>query len=67
MLDLDFTPEQDMLRDMVRGCAPSTRPSTSSGQLEDDPVGIAADLWKQLAASSTCWACSSRPSTAARA
>ena len=54
MLDLDFTPEQDMLRAMVRGLCAEHAPLTVVRGLEDDPVGIAADLWKRLAASDLC-------------
>ncbi|HZM38337.1 MAG TPA: acyl-CoA dehydrogenase family protein [Acidimicrobiales bacterium] len=54
MLDLDFTPEQDMLRAMVRGLCAEHAPLTVVRGLEDDPVGIAADLWKRLAAADLC-------------
>jgi len=54
VLDLDFTPEQDMLRAMVRGLCAEHAPLTVVRGLEDDPVGIAADLWKRLAASDLC-------------
>jgi alkylation response protein AidB-like acyl-CoA dehydrogenase len=48
-MDLDFTAEQDMLREMVRSvCAASSSLETVRG-LEDDPVGYSTDLWKQLA------------------
>ena len=48
MLDLEFTPEQDMLRDTVRGVCSSYCPMPVVRQLEDDPVGYAPELWKQL-------------------
>jgi len=54
VLDLDFTPEQDMLRAMVRGLCAEHAPLTVVRGLEDDPVGIAADLWKRLAAADLC-------------
>ncbi len=54
MLDLDFTPEQDMLRAMVRGLCTEHAPLSLVRTLEDDPVGIAADLWKRLAAADLC-------------
>ena len=54
MLDLDFTPEQDMLRAMVRGLCTEHAPLSLVRSLEDDPVGIAADLWKRLAAADLC-------------
>ena len=48
-MDLDFTDEQDMLREMVRGvCAASSSLDTVRA-LEDDPVGYSTELWKQLA------------------
>jgi alkylation response protein AidB-like acyl-CoA dehydrogenase len=54
VLDLDFTPEQAMLRAMVRGLCAEHAPLTVVRALEDDPVGIAADLWKRLAAADLC-------------
>lgn len=48
MLDLDFTPEQDMLREMVRGLCAQYCPNEEVRRLEDDPDGIARDLWSQL-------------------
>ncbi len=49
MLDLDFTEEQDMLRDTVRGvCAQHSSLEVVRG-LEDDPVGYPTDLWSKLA------------------
>jgi alkylation response protein AidB-like acyl-CoA dehydrogenase len=49
MLDLQFSPEQEMLRETVRGVCASTSPLGVVRQLEDDPVGYSPDLWKQLA------------------
>ena len=48
MLDLQFSPEQEMLRETVRGVCASTCPLGVVRQLEDDPVGYSPDLWKQL-------------------
>ena len=48
MLDLDFTEEQEMLRDMVRGVCAQESPLTTVRELEDDPDGIARGLWAQL-------------------
>ena len=49
-MDLDFTDEQEMLREMVRGvCEHVRRRSRRVRALEDDPVGYPAELWKQLA------------------
>ena len=50
LMDLDFTDEQEMLREMVRGvCSVVRARSTTVRALEDDPVGYPAELWKQLA------------------
>ncbi len=48
-LNLDFTEEQDMLRDMVRGLLGQYASNEQIRALEDDPVGYSADLWAQLA------------------
>ncbi|MBM3676049.1 MAG: acyl-CoA dehydrogenase [Actinobacteria bacterium] len=48
-MDLDFNAEQDMLREMVRGVCATYCPPETVRALEDDPVGYAAELWKQLA------------------
>lgn len=48
MLDLDLTPEQQMLRDTVRGLCESYCPLSVVRSLEDDPLGIPSELWKQL-------------------
>lgn len=50
-MDLDFSPEQDMLRDVVRSiCSQDATKATVRG-LEDDPKGYADDFWQQLIAS----------------
>jgi len=49
MLDLDFSQEQDMLREVVRSLLAEHAPLRVVRELEDDPVGFPADLWKQLA------------------
>ena len=49
MLDLEFGPEQEMLRDTVRSLFASGAPLSVVRGLEDDPVGYPVDLWKQLA------------------
>ncbi len=49
MLDLRFNPEQEMLRETVRGVCATTSPLSVVRELEDDAVGYAPDLWKQLA------------------
>ena len=54
MLDLDFTEEQDMLRDMVRGLCSELAPLERVRELEDDPDGIARDLWQRLGELGLC-------------
>ena len=49
MLNLDFTEEQDMLRDMVRGLLAQYADNEAIRALEDDPVGYSPELWNQLA------------------
>ena len=49
MLDLTFSPEQEMLRETVRGVLATTSPLTVVRELEDDPTGYSPELWKQLA------------------
>ena len=48
MLDLEFTSEQQMLRDTVRGVCTTYAPLQVVRALEDDPVGYPPELWKQL-------------------
>lgn len=48
MLNLDFTDEQDMLRDMVRGVCQQLAPLEKVRELEDDPDGVARELWDQF-------------------
>lgn len=47
-MDLDFTPEQDMLRDVVRGICSAPAIAATVRGLEDDPEGFADDFWLQL-------------------
>jgi len=49
MLNLDFTEEQDMLREMVRGLLSQYASNEEVRAMEDDPVGYSTDLWSQLA------------------
>jgi alkylation response protein AidB-like acyl-CoA dehydrogenase len=49
-MDLDLTEEQDMLREMVRGVCAAYAPTPTIREIEDDPIGYPAELWKQLAA-----------------
>ena len=47
-MDLSFTEEQDMLREMVRGVCSSYAPLDAVRAMEDDPDGFPRALWKQL-------------------
>jgi len=49
MLNLDFTEEQDMLREMVRGLLSQYASNEEVRAMEDDAVGYSTDLWSQLA------------------
>ncbi|MCZ7526889.1 MAG: acyl-CoA/acyl-ACP dehydrogenase [Acidimicrobiia bacterium] len=49
MLDLEFSAEQEMLRQTVRGLCESYSPLGVVRELEDDPTGYPIDLWQQLA------------------
>ena len=49
-MDLEFSEEQEMLRDMVRGVCSSYSPLETVRAVEDDPVGYPLELWKQLGA-----------------
>jgi alkylation response protein AidB-like acyl-CoA dehydrogenase len=48
-MDLDFSEEQEMLREMVRGVCAEYSPIEIVRELEDDPRGFPDQLWKQLA------------------
>src|SRR6476646_4013325 len=47
-MDLDHSPEQEMLSEMVRGVCSSYASLDTVRALEDDPVGFPTELWKQL-------------------
>ncbi|HEY8546095.1 MAG TPA: acyl-CoA dehydrogenase family protein, partial [Acidimicrobiales bacterium] len=49
MLDLNFTPEQEMLRDVVRSLVTEHAPLSVVREMEDDPHGFPPELWKRLA------------------
>jgi alkylation response protein AidB-like acyl-CoA dehydrogenase len=49
-MDLDFSEEQEMLRELVRGVCSSAGGLDVVRAMEDDPTGYPTDLWKQLAA-----------------
>jgi alkylation response protein AidB-like acyl-CoA dehydrogenase len=48
-MDLDLSPEQEMLREMVRGVCASYAPIETVRAMEDDPIGFPPELWKQMA------------------
>ena len=48
-MNLDFTEEQDMLRDTVRGVCAELCSTEVVRSMEDDPKGYPDDLWKQFA------------------
>ena len=48
MLDLDFTDEQLMLREMLRGLLGQYASNEQVRALEDDPIGYSTELWTQL-------------------
>jgi alkylation response protein AidB-like acyl-CoA dehydrogenase len=47
-MNLDFTDEQQALRDLVRGVCAELAPVSVVRALEDDPRGVAEPLWKKL-------------------
>ena len=49
MLDLTFSQEQEMLREVVRSLVAEHAPPSVVRDMEDDPHGFPADLWKRLA------------------
>ena len=48
-MNLDFSEEQDMLRETVRGVCNQLCPTDVVRSMEDDPKGYPDDLWKQFA------------------
>ncbi len=48
-MDLDFTDEQHMLREMIRGICGAYAPLDTVRTMEDDPIGYPPELWKQMA------------------
>jgi alkylation response protein AidB-like acyl-CoA dehydrogenase len=48
-VDLDFTDEQNMLREMIRGVCGAYAPLDTVRAMEDDPIGYPPELWKQMA------------------
>lgn len=47
-MDLDFSEEQDMLREMVRGVCNEYASIDVVREMEDDPTGYPAEFWKQI-------------------
>ncbi len=47
-MDLDFSEEQEMLRELVRGVCSTYADLDVVRAMEDDPVGYPPELWKQL-------------------
>src|SRR5690606_29363333 len=47
-MDLDFSEEQEMLRELVRGVCSSYAGLDVVRAMEDDPIGFPPELWKQL-------------------
>jgi alkylation response protein AidB-like acyl-CoA dehydrogenase len=47
-MDLDFSEEQEVLREMVRGVCAEYAPMDVVRQMEDDPKGYPDEFWKQL-------------------
>lgn len=54
MLNLDFSEEQNMLRDMVRGLCEQHADLDAVRGLEDDATGYSTELWSQLAELGVC-------------
>jgi alkylation response protein AidB-like acyl-CoA dehydrogenase len=47
-MDLDFSEEQEMLREMVRGVCDEFSSTDVVREMEDDPTGYPAEFWKQI-------------------
>ena len=47
-MDLDFSEEQVVMREMVRGLCAEYAPLEVVRKKEDDPTGYPSDFWKQL-------------------
>ncbi len=54
MLDLDLTDDQQMLRDLVRSLCEDLSPVETVRDLEDDPHGVASELWAKLGELGLC-------------
>ena len=53
-MDLDFSEEQQMLREMVRGVCNEYAPIAVVRAMEDDPSGYPSEFWKQLGELGLC-------------
>ncbi len=53
-MELGFTQEQEILREMVRGVCAEYAPLDVVRQIEDDPTGFPPDLWKQIGELGLC-------------
>ena len=53
-MDLDFSEEQEMLREMVRGLCADQASLTVVREMEDDPFGYPPAFWQQLADLDLC-------------
>ncbi len=47
-MDLSFSEEQELLREMLRGLCSEYAPLEVVREMEDDPTGYPAEFWKQL-------------------
>jgi acyl dehydratase len=47
-MDLKFTDEQNMLRDMTRNLCATTAVWTWCARWKNDPIGVPTELWKQM-------------------
>ena len=47
-MDLNFTEEQNILRDTVRSIVESHSTTAVVRAMEHDEIGIPADLWRQM-------------------
>ena len=48
-MDLEFSEEQELLRETVRRLCVEHAPIATVRAMEDDPTGHPAELWKRLA------------------
>ena len=53
-MELGFSQEQEMLREMVRGICAEYAPLDVVRGIEDDPTGFPPDLWKQVGELGLC-------------